>query len=105
MSLLIDQITMPPKSQEVSQIQHAEQTKNQNADQELASQFQAQVKQNSEQTIRRAKTENEELRYKDRENKRRKKQASSRKEGKKKAGSQEKEEPGTPELPHFDMKI
>ncbi len=71
MSLTIDYVTMPPKSQEISQIQHGEQVKQDQAQQEVASQFQQQVEQNTYQTIRRARTENEEYKYdeKDREGK------------------------------------
>ena len=58
MSLSIDYITMPPKSQEVSQIQHGDQVRYEHSQQEVASQVQQQVHQNSHQTIRRAKAEN-----------------------------------------------
>lgn len=38
MSLTIDYITMPPKSQEVSQIQHGDQVRYEQSQQEVASQ-------------------------------------------------------------------
>lgn len=69
MSLSIDYITMAPKSQEVSQIQRGEQVKYDQANQEVASQFQQQVKQGSEQTVRRAKAENQEFRYNEKDKK------------------------------------
>ena len=43
MSLTIDYITMPPKSQEVSQIQHGDQVRYEQSQQEVASQVQQQV--------------------------------------------------------------
>ena len=65
MSLSIDYFTMPPKSQEVSQIQSAEQTKLHQENQEFAAQFQHQVEQNSQTTIRRREVENDELKNDD----------------------------------------
>lgn len=44
MSLTIDYITMPPKSQEVSQIQHGDQVRYEQSQQEVASQVQQQVR-------------------------------------------------------------
>ena len=73
MSLSIDYITMPPKSQEVSQIQHGDQVRYEHSQQEVASQVQQQVHQNSHQTIRRAKAENKD--YLNEEEKRRGKRA------------------------------
>ena len=61
MSLSLDYITMPPKSQEVSQIQTQEITRMEQENQQLATQYQAEIKHHSEQTIRRNKAENEEL--------------------------------------------
>lgn len=104
MSLSIDYITMPPKSQEVSQIQHAEQVKYDQSQQEVASQFQQQVKQGSEQTVRRAKAENKEFRYEDKENKGKGK----RKKRQNKGQGEEKEETGQNSLPgqsRFDMRV
>lgn len=60
MSLTIDYVTMPPKSQEVSQIQHGDQVRYEQSQQEVASQVQQQVQKNSHQTIRRTKAENDE---------------------------------------------
>ncbi len=105
MSLTIDYITMPPKSQEVSQIQHGEQVKNQQANQELASQFQQQVKHNSEQTVRRAKAENKEFRYKEKEKKKKGKKGSSQR-----GQSEQKEEHQTEDSilsggSRFDMRV
>ena len=53
MSLTIDYIAMPPKSQEVSHIQAAEQTKLNNEQQQVAMTFQQEVRHESETTIRR----------------------------------------------------
>lgn len=105
MSLTIDYITMPPKSQEVSQIQHGEQVKNQQANQELASQFQQQVKHNSEQTVRRAKAENKEFRYNEKEKKKKGKKGSSQR-----GQSEQKEEHQTEDSilsggSRFDMRV
>ena len=93
MSLTLDYVSMPPKSQEISQIQNAEQIRYEHGQQEMAAQFQQSVKNQSEQTIRRAKAENEPNRYDDEERKRRQKNNSSdnKKETKKE--------------PHFDMRI
>ena len=74
MSLSIDYITMPPKSQEVSQIQHGDQVRYEHSQQEVASQVQQQVHQNSHQTIRRAKAEDKD--YLNEEEKRRGKKGS-----------------------------
>ena len=52
MSLTIDYIAMPPKSQEVSHIQAAEQTKLNNEQQQVAMTFQQEVRHESETTIR-----------------------------------------------------
>ena len=65
MSLTIDYITMPPKSQEVSQIQHGDQVRYEQSQQEVASQVQQQVQKNSHQTIRRTKAENKEYNMRD----------------------------------------
>ncbi|MDO4167361.1 MAG: hypothetical protein Q4D32_08155 [Eubacteriales bacterium] len=70
MSLTFDYITIPPKSQEVTQVQNAEQVRYDHNQQEVAAQVQQNVKQQSEQTIRRNKAENEPNRY-DKEEKRR----------------------------------
>ncbi len=105
MSLSIDYITMPPKSQEVSQIQHSEQVKNQQANQELASQFQQQVKQNSEQTVRRAKPENKEFRYNEKEQKGKGKKGSSQKRKSDQKDDLQAEENAMFEGSRFDMRV
>ena len=66
MSLTIDYIAMPPKSQEVSHIQAAEQTKLNNEQQQVAMTFQQEVRHESETTIRRKDVDNEELRNEER---------------------------------------
>jgi len=100
MSLTFDYVTMPPKSQEISQIQTNEMNKLQQENQQLAAQFQTQVKKSSEQTIRRNKAENEELKNEERRRQRQKK--------KKKNGSgqpEDSEEEKADAVPHFDMKV
>lgn len=73
MSLTFDYVTMPPKSQEISQLQTNEMNKLQQENQQLAAQFQTQVKKSSEQTIRRNKAENEELKNEERRRQKQKK--------------------------------
>ena len=100
MSLTFDYVTMPPKSQEISQIQTNEMNKLQQENQQLAAQFQTQVKKSSEQTIRRNKAENEELNNEERRRqrqKKKKKDSSGQSEGS--------EEEKADAVPHFDMKI
>lgn len=98
MSLTLDYVSMPPKSQEISQIQNAEQIRYEHGQQEMAAQFQQSVKNQSEQTIRRAKAENEPNRY-DEERKRRQKHSGKQKNN----SSDNKKE--TKKEPHFDMRI
>ena len=93
MSLTLDYVSMPPKSQEISQIQNAEQIRYEHGQQEMAAQNQ------SEQTIRRAKAENEPNRYDDEERKRRQKHSGKQKNN----SSDNKKE--TKKEPHFDMRI
>ncbi|MCI8339126.1 MAG: hypothetical protein HFH62_10690 [Lachnospiraceae bacterium] len=100
MSLTIDYVSMPPKSQEMSQIQTNEITRMNQENQQLAAQFQEQVKQSSEKTIRREKAQNEELKNdEERRNRQRKK--------KKGHGAQGEDSPEDEkdEVKHFDMKI
>ena len=94
MSLTLDYVSMPPKSQEISQIQNAEQIRY-----EHGQQFQQSVKNQSEQTIRRAKAENEPNRYDYEERKRRQKHSGKQKNN----SSDNKKE--TKKEPHFDMRI
>ncbi len=105
MSLSIDYITMPPKSQEVSQIQGAETTKNNLANQELASQFQQQVKHESQTTIRRADVENDELNNDERNQKRNKKKGSNGKEEEKEEPAKQFNSDGSVRSGGFDMRI
>lgn len=65
MSLTFDYVTMPPKSLEASNMQTADQHRYDTAQQQAAAQVQAEVKQNSEQTIRRKEAENDPNRYDD----------------------------------------
>ena len=87
MSITFDYITMPPKSQEVSQIQTNEMNRAMQEQQQVAAQFQDDVKKSSEQTIRRNRAENEELKNEERKKRqqKKKKQNSSGKEGEQKS--------------------
>ncbi len=105
MSLSFDYIVMPPKSQEVSQIQGAEQIRYEHNQQETASQFQEVVRQQSEQTIRRKEAENDPDRY-DKDEKKRKgggRRASQGKQEKRK--QEEKNSSKESGEGHFDMRI
>ena len=66
MSLTIDYVTMPPKSLEASHQQTNEMNKLHGEMQQVENQFQAEIKKQSEQTIRREKAENEELKNEER---------------------------------------
>lgn len=102
MSLSLDYITMPPKSQEVSQIQTQEITRMEQENQQLATQYQAEIKHHSEQTIRRNKAENEELKNdeKKKQQKRKSSTADKKKETMKKTNAA-----GMESDQHFDMRI
>lgn len=105
MSITFDYITMPPKSQEVSQIQTTEMNRAMQEQQQVASQFQAEVKKSSEQTIRRNKAENEELKNEERkrrEQKKKKRNVSTGKDGEK---EEAKEKIAGKEEKHFDMTV
>lgn len=101
MSITFDYVTMPPKSQEASNIQTNEIARIQQENQQLESQFQEHIKKNSEQTIRRSKAENEELKNEERERQKKKKKKQNL-SGKKRTNDTEEEEKGKP---HFDMRI
>ena len=97
MSITFDYVTMAPKSQEVSQIHVHELNRLQQENQQIASQFESQVKKSSEQTVRRNKAENKELRDEEkRRQQRRKKQSDSNHNG---------DDEGEEKVPHFDMRI
>lgn len=104
MSLTIDYVTMPPKSQEVSQIQHSEQVKYDQSQHEAAAQFQHQVKQGSEQTVRRAKPENKEFRYEEKKHGGQGKKGNGRK-NQKNGEPQEENKSSSLGESHFDMRI
>lgn len=106
MSLTIDYVTMPPKSLEASHQQTSEMNKLHHEMQQVENQFQADIKKQSEQTVRRAKAENEELKNEERRGKKR--------QGKKRDGSgkrdaeEEKKEAGARYAVsdgHFDMRV
>lgn len=98
MSITFDYVSMPPKSQEVSQIQLGEMNRFQGEHQEIASQFQEAVQKKSESTIRREKAKNDYVKEENREGKKRqKKQGNSSN----KDDSKEQEEKPM----HFDMRI
>lgn len=106
MSLTIDYVTMPPKSLEASHQQTNEMNKLHNEMQQVGNQFQAEVKRQSEQTIRREKAENEELKNEERRGKKRqgKKREGS---GKRDAEEEKKEERAKYAASdgHFDMRV
>ena len=76
MSLTIDYLAMPPKSQEVSQIKTGEQTRINQEQQEVATQFQNTVRQQSETAVRRRDVDNDELKNEEREKGKKKKKQS-----------------------------
>ena len=102
MSLIIDYFTMPPKSQEVSQIQSTEQTKLHQENQEFAAQFQNQVEHNSHTTIRRREVENDELKNDEKKQNSQKRDKKDKRDGKK---SKDDKEPTKLEGRRFDIKI
>lgn len=105
MSLTIDYITMPPKSQEVSQIQRGEQVKYDQSQQEVASQFQQQVQQGSQQAIRRAKAENQEFKYNEKDRKGKGKKGSGGQKGDEQEKEADKERDPLSGGSFFDMKV
>ncbi len=104
MSLMIDYITMPPKSQEVSQIQCAEQTKMNQSNQEVVAQFQQQIQHDGKQTVRRTKAENEELKYRDKDGKNGKNKKKSGHNGHEE-DPETKEKKSSSDGSHFDIRI
>ena len=99
MSITFDIVTMPPKSQEVSQIQTNEINRLQQENQQMAAQFETEVKKSSEQAIRRNKAENEELR--DEERRRQQRRKKKKAQGNSSDSDEDKEE----RVPHFDMRV
>lgn len=61
MSLTVDYITMPPKSQEVSQIQQTDNIRHEVEQQQVAAQFESSVQKEVKTTVARKKVDNEEL--------------------------------------------
>ena len=98
MSLTFDYVTMPPKSQEASQLHVNEINRMNQENQQLQAQFQDMVQQNQEKTIRRENAENRELKNDEERRNRQKKK-------KKKDDGKESEEKKKDEKPHFDMRI
>lgn len=101
--LPIDVVTMAPKSMEVSNVQHAEQIKQEMHDARAENAFSQTVMQNQEKTVHAAKAENEEYRYdaKDRRQKGNQKKKKEQ-EKKKKVNTQEEYQSGKAV---FDIKI
>lgn len=64
----IDTISMPNRSQEASQAHHAENQKQAHANEQLNVMYNNNIKQDSRQTVKMEKSENEEFRYKDGKN-------------------------------------
>jgi hypothetical protein len=105
MSLTIDYVTMPPKSQEVSQIQHGEQVKYDQAQQEAATQMNQQVQQQHEQTVRRAKPENKEFKYGEKDRKGKGKKGSGKGNSSGQENEAEKDQDPRMGGSFFDMKV
>lgn len=103
MSLTFDYVSMPPKSQEVSQVQSAQQLRNEHGQQEIAAQFQQEIKNQSEQTIRRNKAENEPNRF-DGEGKKQGRKGGSSEKNRKKQKKQDEVETKNGDG-HFDMRV
>ncbi len=61
MSLTVDYITMPPKSQEVSQIQQTDTVKHEGEQQQIVAGFEQNVQKEMKTTIARRKANNDEL--------------------------------------------
>lgn len=61
MSLTVDYITMPPKSQEVSQIQQTDNIKHEGEQQQLVAGFEQNVQKEMKTTVARRKANNDEL--------------------------------------------
>lgn len=104
MSLTIDYVTMPPKSQEVSQIQTNEMNREFQEQQQVAAQFQTDVKRSSEQTIRRNRAENEELKNEEKK-KRQQKQKKRNGSGSSDSETESEKMSNTATENHFDMRI
>lgn len=99
----IDIITMAPKSQEVSQLQQADQTRMQHNQDSAATMFQTQVKQSTEQTTKMKET-NEEWNLPEKD----KKGGGGKKQHKKKDGEPEDNKENLGQMgfgSSFDMKI
>lgn len=64
----IDTISMPSRSQEASQVHHAENQKQAHAHEQLNVTYNNDIKQDSKQTVKMEKSEYEEFRYKDGKN-------------------------------------
>lgn len=104
MSLTFDYVTMPPKSQEISQIQTNELNRGMQEQQQMAAQFQTDVKKSSEQTVRRNRAENEELKNEERK---KRQQKQKKRNGSGQSGTEKESEKMTASKAeqHFDMRI
>ena len=105
MSLLIENISLPPKTLEVSNIHSAENTKHYNEEQQVAAQFQQVVKQNSETAVRRREVDNDELKNEERKNKQNNQRKHESKDRNKKEDSGKEKNLNMFEGNLFDMKI
>ncbi len=103
MSLTFDYITIPPKSQEVTQVQNAEQVRYEHNQQGVAAQVQQNVKQQSQQAIRRNKAENEPNRYDKEEKKRKGQKKGSSRQGKKQEENEQQTNSSGGSM--FDMRV
>ena len=75
MSLTVDYITMPPKSQEISQIQQSEHIKQDVENQQTAAMFEQTVQKETKTAIARRNVNNDELKKAKKEAEKKKKQA------------------------------
>lgn len=98
----IDTLTMPSRSQEASQVHQAENNKMTQAHERMGTQFNANVKHDSQQTVATNKSEKEEFRYKDGRRSPAEYSGNQQKKGKKKPEEKEKKEIKTS---NFDLRI
>ncbi len=88
MSLTVDYITMPPKSQEISQIQQTDNIKQQVEQQQIAAGFEQTVQKETKTTVARKEVDNDELKNDERSGKK----GTYKKKDKKNSSSKDKEE-------------
>ncbi|BCN31504.1 hypothetical protein [Anaeromicropila herbilytica] len=100
----LDMISMAPRSQEASQYKHIETTKLAAEQNQISTQFNQEIKHNSQQTTKTNKTENNEYRY-DAKEKGNSTYYNQNDNKKKKKSETKKEEDKQIKLSNFDIKI